>query len=741
MKIRLVKQLPCLIVIWAMLQSILMITPVMAKDEPAKPDPVKLAATAKDLLRNRCQECHGGNATQGDISVLDHSNLLSKKMVVPGKPDESPLYRVLLETDEDIRMPKGAPAMNPTEIDAIRQWILSGAPVYPEDVVQPQEKDKADEFKQVKGVEYVLKQILAHQRTITADDRRFVRYFSSNHLLAAGATRETLNGQRDAFAKAINHLSKEAEIVQPIVVNPETGTIFAVDIRKLGWQKQPFQVFDDKKNLGESSLNLFDLVLLEYPYAILYEDSTVYDSLLTEYMNPAGLVRPIPYVRMDWFVSVATLPPLYHDLLQLPRQLADLEKQLGVDTSANLEQKIAKRGGMTISGVSRNNRAVERHPYSLGAYWKSIDYISSKGSDNIFTDPLNLVGTGGEMIFHLPNGLQAYYVADGKGTRIDEAPTSIVTDKFAEDKTVRNGLSCIRCHDRGMKDFRDDVRPAVANLSGSGQINKREVLSQYPTHQVMNELLEQDRQRFMKAMEKVLNGPQVNEPLISVSQRFIDAPLQLNTVAGELGLSEASELKTIFKQPSFTSFGLVALGNSGVIRRDMWEDYYDQIVRNLGLGVPVVPLDGNLRSDYLPSDSKLSIKLSTDKKNNIFSPGEELVIFAQNTSASTLFIEMVGTGTNGEKIILVPAGTKLQPGQKFRFPETGSIKVKPNLGKELITVFASDKEFAAGKIIRGPNLDDRIVHGFYQSQVKAGAAQVLFDARSMVKQTIVIETR
>ncbi len=347
-------------------------------------------------------------------------------------------------------------------------------------------------------------------------------------------------------------------------------------------------MFDNKKSLGESSLNLYDLVLLEYPYAILYEDSVVYDSVLTEYMNPAGLVRPIPYVRMDWFVSVATLPPLYHDLLQLPRQLGDLEKQLGVDTTANLEQRVAKRAGMTISGVSRNNRAVERHPFSGGAYWKSIDYISSKGTDNIFTDPLNLIGTGGEMIFNLPNGLQAYYVADAKGTRIDEAPTSIVTDKFAEDKTVRNGLSCIRCHDRGMKDFRDDVRPAVVNIGGSGHINKREVLAQYPAHEAMNELLEQDRQRFMTAVEKVLKGPQINEPLVSVSQRFIDAPLQLNTVAGELGLSDVGDLKTIFKQPSFTSFGLVALGNSGVIRRDMWEDYYDQIVRQLGLGVPVV---------------------------------------------------------------------------------------------------------------------------------------------------------
>ncbi len=153
------------------------------------------------------------------------------------------------------------------------------------------------------------------------------------------------------------------------------------------------------------------------------------------------------------------------------------------------------------------------------------------------------------------------------------------------------------------------------------------------------------------------------------------------------------------------------------------------------------PLDGNTRLSYQPSDSQLGIKLSTDKKNNIFSPGEQLVIFVENTSRSTLFIELVGTGTNGEKIILVPAGTKLEPGKKLRFPESGAIAVKANIGKELITVYASDKQFPAGKIIRGPHMDDRIVHGFYQSQVKDGMTKILLDARSIVKQTIAIETR
>jgi serine/threonine-protein kinase len=446
-------------------------------------------------------------------------------------------------------------------------------------------------------------------------------------------------------------------------------------------------------------------------------------------------------VRSDWFCSVATLPPLYHDLLQLPQDLAALERDLEVDVEANLAHRQAKRGGMAVSGVSRNNRAVERHPYRHGAYWKSIDYASSKGHENIFTDPIHLQGTGGEMIFNLPNGLQAYYVTDHKGTRLNEAPTSIVTDRFAEDKTVRNGLSCIRCHDRGMKEFRDDVRPAVEKISGSGSINRREVLGLYPSYEEMTELVGQDRDRFLKALEQLFGAPQEVEPLIPVSQKFLDAPLQLNSVCGELGLSDAADLKAVFRQPHFTGLGLVSLTSAGVVRRDMWEDYFDQVVRGLGLGVPVVPLDGLTRPDYRPQAVGLDVQLSTSKKNNVFAPGDQLNLFVENRGKSPVFIELIGSGTQGEKVILVPHTTTVAPGQKFRFPESGSLTVQAALGKEQITLFASESAFPAGRIFRGKNVDDRVVHDFYRLELERGEVRIRRDASSVMKRTIEIETR
>lgn len=374
------------------------------------------------------------------------------------------------------------------------------------------------------------------------------------------------------------------------------------------------------------------------------------------------------------------------------------------------------------------------------AYWKSIDYASSKGTDNIFIDPIHLVGTGGEMIFNLPNGLQAYYVADSTGGRLDFAPTSIVTDRLAEDKTVRNGLSCIRCHDRGMKPFRDDVRPAVERISGSGQIDKRSAIELYPTRTEMDKIVKADQDRFLASVEKLLGHPQKEEPLTPVSKRFLEAPLQLHTVAGEIGLKSTDELRIIVRQPGLTGLGLVALADAGVIRRDTWEDFYDQVITGLGIGIPVISLNGITRPNYIPPTSPIDVRISTTRANNIFSPGDELAIFVENKGNQPVFIEMLGRSFSGKLASILPASTKLAAGEKRRFPEEGTLKVKPSLGREEIIVYASEKEFAGATIVRGENVTDRAVHPFYELE---GDRQIRLknDPGGMTKRTLTIETR
>ncbi len=216
-----------------------------------------------------------------------------------------------------------------------RRWLAEGAAAFPADVARPEETDKESAFKDVVGVAYVHKKILEHVRGLRLEDRRYVRYFSLNHLLTAGVTRDELELHREALTKAVNHLSWEPGLVRPQSIDEPVNSLFAVDIRRLGWHRQPYQRVHGRQKAGHSELNLFDLVLLEYPYAILYEDSETADHLAEEFLRPAGQVRPIVSVRADWFVSMATQPPLYEDLLQLPFELKDLESKLGIDSEAN----------------------------------------------------------------------------------------------------------------------------------------------------------------------------------------------------------------------------------------------------------------------------------------------------------------------------------------------------------------------------------------------------------------------
>ena len=252
------------------------------------------------------------------------------------------------------------------------QAISKGRPAASskEEPVAAVESDRPDAKKRAvaptAGVEVVLEAILQDVRRLPEEVRPFARYFSLNHLLAAGASPEELELHRNALAKAINHLSWQKGLVRPEPIEP-TRTVFRVDFRDLGWHQHPFERIVDGKPAGPSRLNLFDLALLEYPYGVVPEDSETFDRLATEFLGPAGQVRPIPFVRADWFVSTATQPPLYEDFLQLPFTLKELERRLDVDVEADLRDGRARRAGLTVSDVSRNNRAVERHPARHGA--------------------------------------------------------------------------------------------------------------------------------------------------------------------------------------------------------------------------------------------------------------------------------------------------------------------------------------------------------------------------------------
>jgi len=696
----------------------------------------ELAAKARDVFKNKCLECHGDKKVAGGVKILERDLLISKDKVVPGSAEDSLLYQLITANDDTVMPPAGKPRLSAEEIAIVKDWIAAGAPPFPSGEV----RGDAD---RPLGNEYVLRSILADVRRLSVADRKFARYFSIAHIWNSGATKEDLAIQRDALAKAINHLSWQPELVRPVPIEA-TRTVLRIDLRKLGWDKQPFRTVKNGKFVGNSTINIFDLALLEYPHGMISHKSETYLAIVRDFLSHAGQVRPIPYVRGDWFASVVTQPPLYEDFLQLPRTLKELETMLGVDSKANVDNFKAVRAGMVQSGVSRNNRVVERHETPNGYYWKSFDFKSSVGSQNILADPINFDYDGGEMIFSLPNGLQGYYVTDAKGNRITEAPTAIVVDAHASDRTVRNGLSCMRCHDRGMKTFADVVRPTFEKLGNASEagMNVDSILKLYPEQSKLDVLVKKDEDRFMNAMEQLLGRPQEDEPLRPVSQRFLDQPLRLAEAGAELGLTETKKLKTALQSPQIIKEGFGALLADEHVHRGTWEKSFERVVRMLQIGVPLVTLDSLAATDYTPSaKAPFDLEVKTNKAGNNFVANEEIVIFIK--PSKDVFIEVIGTSASGRKVILAPATTKVKAGQQFRFPPEGkTLKVKGNAGRELVTVLASEKAFSSGELLRGDNLADRVVH---RLNVRSNGPNIEMDLSvntfQMVMKTIAIESR
>ena len=512
-----------------------------------------LAQEAYAIFQQNCLNCHGEHGAYTEEIVIEHTALIETGAVVPGTPIASELYRRLLENNPAKRMPLGQPQLPPAAILTIRNWIQAGAP----DWRSASEADGA--FITPKEV---LETIERHVNSLSPFDRAFTRYFTLTHLYNAGESAEALHAYQRALSKLVNSLSWGREVIKPQPIDPEE-TIFYIDLRDYEW---------------EIGTNRWTQIEQVYPYSIEFTAPTqtsLREKLITlrQKMN-----CEVPFVDVDWFISTASLPPLYHDILGLPQTDRDLETRLEVNVVENIRNAAGRRvwrAGFNDSGVSNNNRVVERHTSRYGAYWKSYDFAGSVGTQNILTHPLSFTHDGGEIIFNLPNGLQAYFLVDAGGNRLDAAPIKIVRNPAASDPTVRNGLSCIGCHTEGMKAFEDQVR-GVVEQNANPPYDKARALRLYAEKSEMDEFLEKDTAHYRRALEAtgdVFGG-------IESVQRFYEAfqrPLDVAHTAAAVGLEIEAFVEKIRGNTSLQNLGLLVLEN-GTVKRDTWTSNFSEIV-------------------------------------------------------------------------------------------------------------------------------------------------------------------
>ena len=535
-----------------------------------------LAQRAYAIFEQSCLNCHGEHGAFTEEIIIDHTSLIETGAVVPGKPIESELYKRLLVNDPAKRMPLGQPQLPPAAILTIGNWIQTGAPDW--------EDTSATDVSFITP-KNMLDTIEKHVNSLSPFDRPFGRYFTLTHLYNAGETTEALHAYQRALSKLVNSLSWGREVIIPQPIDAQK-TIFYIDLRDYEW---------------EVGTNRWTLIEAEYPYEIQFEAPT--ETALREKLTNLReeMDCEVPFIHVDWFLANASLPPLYHDILDLPETDRELEERLEVNVVENLRNAAGKRvwrAGFSDSGVSNHNRVVERHISRYGAYWKSYDFAGSVGTQNIFTHPLSFTHDGGEVIFNLPNGLQAYYLSDAGGRRLDEAPINIVRNPAASDPTVRNGLSCIGCHTEGMKDFEDQVR-GVVQKNPNPPFNKDRALQLYTDKATMDRLLSEDTTRYRKALKATGDVFGGIEPV----QRFHEAfqrPVDAAYAAAAVGLETETFLKKIRASANLKSLGVLVLEN-GTMKRDTWTNQFSEIV--FALDFPDVAISVDQQTERIPGAS------------------------------------------------------------------------------------------------------------------------------------------
>ncbi len=571
-------------------------TPCHAEESNAQVADVP--AAARDMLRKHCLRCHSGPGSEGgNFDILNVSELREAGLIEDQDQEDSLLLARVVDGDMPPASIRARQPLLESEIDALKQWITNGAPAF-----------ASETSRQKVPLSDVLDAIVEDLRKFSHDERRYVRYFTLHHLHNNPSIQaRDLPLYRAALSKAANSLSWHPRITVPREVplknvnEKSGGLLYSVDMRHYQWTSQTWSSIERN-----------------YPYGISYAASDREELRHRQESIEELSSVSIPLVRADWFVATATRGNLYYEILDLPQTEAELLKQLDVDPLSALDNPHAEliaRAGFSRSGVSAQNRLVERLVGRTGFYWRSFDFGPDAGRGKLTRFPLGpptgsshfdrfaFQHDGGEIIFALPNSLHAYVLIAAQGERIEVGPIHVVGDALKTSGTpaIVNAVSCFACHKHGMIDLVDTLREGSV-LEGDAL---RQLEKLHPPQDVMNDLLLRDRNDYLKALKSAIGQfvmtsdddesiQVVDEPIGHVARQHRLVFLNLETIAAELDM-ETAELVAMTGTRTLRRLGLDGLLRDGVISRAEWEatdqgvSLMQQLARQLRL-TPISPL-------------------------------------------------------------------------------------------------------------------------------------------------------
>jgi WD40 repeat protein len=211
---------------------------------------------------------------------------------------------------------------------------------------------------------------------------------------------------------------------------------------------------------------------------------------------------------------------------------------------------------------------------------------------------------------------------------VDKAPTAIVSDPRRPDRAVEAGVSCMSCHVTGILPKTDQVRAHVAkNPAAYSRADAELIRALYPPESVLKKLMDEDAERFRKALEQC--GAKVTEPdPVSAAALRFEADVDLRTAAAEAGLPPEEFRQRVIRSESLTrSLGALRVAG-GTVQRQVFQQAFGDLARELRLGALVQP---SLVAGSLPDNTGDLDPLegpSAQTNAAAFSPDRRLVLLA-----------------------------------------------------------------------------------------------------------------
>ena len=370
-----------------------------------------------------------------------------------------------------------------------------------------------------------------------------------------------------------NSLSREAEIIKPVLVAPD---LVRINLDDYGWSRKVWEKLAERDSYFHAQIETVveEIVIEQDDYGYWQGQGANRQWIHTRWVPVERKVKKrirqtgaapwlpakemaalitltqttAPIVRADWWIVETAINAErkgtgYYSFLGL-KSRKDFEQLVGLDKQASIRLRKEIAAIITDSGVAPHNRQVYRFQSITGGYWITLDVNESADRKNAvrllngdFVDNHDAE----EHYGFLPNGLFAYYLSQADGKQLDTAPDTIASDhtSSSNDHRLHVGLSCVRCHTEGIRPI-DDVarrlyRGAIA-LQSPDPFKLRRLrqlyLSDLPKYET------RDRQDFAEAV-KACNGLGVEENAKvfgATWKRYQDDSVTVATAELELGI-------------------------------------------------------------------------------------------------------------------------------------------------------------------------------------------------------------